>query len=397
MNRITQCLHGSGTVSEVLKHGHGTGKKVPGKYLAFSGMLRPVVFWNLTTRCNLSCVHCYNSSGSRSSGELSTEEAIAVIDDLSGMGVPLILFSGGEPLLREDIWDLAAYTKDKGIITSLSSNGTLIDAEVAGKIKESGIGYVGISLDGAKPRTHNRFRGSSDAFSRTIDAFGHCRDAEVRTGVRVTLTKANFRELDDLIDLALFLGASRFCLYWLVPSGRGTGDYERLQLNGDEVTEALGLLYGRAKEIDPSVMEFLTVDAPQDAIHLLASMRKDESEDLEDAESLVASLNGGCSAGSKVANISHQGFVYPCQFAQSEEFFVGDVRKTPFSRIWNDDSNPVLSLFRNKGMRFTGGCGECMHRELCGGGCMVRAYYTGKDFSAEDPFCFLLKGEGSLD
>ena len=302
------------------------------------GHVPPVVFWNLTDRCNLRCTHCYSSSGPgrTTEGELTTAEALGVIDDLADMGVPLILFSGGEPLLREDIWELARHAGKRGLKMALSTNGTLITPDIARRIRDSGIEYAGISLDGARAETHDRFRNSPGAFEQTIRAFSACREAGLRCGVRVTLTKENCRELEALVDLALSLGASRFCLYWLVPAGRGSDSYRRLQLDRDEVTKALGLLYRKAKETDPAAMEFLTVDAPQDCIHLLASMEKDGSEDLAEARGLLASLQGGCSAGTRVANIDAQGNVYPCQFARSGEFLVGNIRDQPFSRIWTD-------------------------------------------------------------
>ena len=391
MNRITQCMHGKGTVSGVMRHRDTSQTDIPSKYLAFSGMFRPVVFWNLTDRCNLSCTHCYNRSGPgcQTEGELSTAEALGLIDDLAEMNIPLILFTGGEPLMREDIWELAQYTRKKGIKMALSTNGTLITAEVALRIRESGIEYAGISLDGARALTHDRFRNSPGAFERTVAAFAMCREAGLRCGVRVTLTTENCSELEALIDLALTLGASRFCLYWLVPTGRGIESYERLQLGTNEVTDALTLLYRKAKETDPSSMEFLTVDAPQDCIHLLASMKQDGSPDLADARELLQSLNGGCSAGTRVANIDSHGNVYPCQFARSENFFVGNIKNLPFSRIWGNNANPVLAQFREKQACFGGRCAGCTYRELCGGGCRVRAYAVNGDFFAEDPFCFV--------
>ncbi|MDO9550166.1 MAG: radical SAM protein [Methanoregula sp.] len=391
MNRITQCMHGRGTVSGVMRHRHKPQADVPSTFLAFSGMYRPVVFWNLTDRCNLSCTHCYNKSGPERSmvGELTTKEAIAVIDDLAGMGVPLILFTGGEPLMREDIWELARHARSRGLKMALSTNGTLITPEVAVRIRECGIAYAGISLDGARAETHDRFRNSPGAFEQTLAAFAACKEAGLRCGVRVTLTKENRCELDALVDLALSLGASRFCLYWLVPTGRGIDSYARLQLDPDEVDEALSLLYRKAKQTDPASMEFLTVDAPQDCIHLLASMEKDGSEDLADAHELLASLKGGCSAGTRVANIDAQGNVYPCQFARSPEFLIGNIRDRPFSDIWADAENPVLVKFRHKEAQFGGRCGACRHRDLCGGGCRVRAHAVNGDFFAEDPFCFI--------
>lgn len=389
MNRITQCLHGKGTVSSMMA-GEGKTDEVRQEYLAYSPTFRPVIFWNLTRRCNLSCEHCYNASGSQgSSDELSTNEALAFLDDCRNLRVPVLLLTGGEPLMREDIWELASYARDLGIKTAISTNGTLITPEIANKIKESGIGYVGISLDGARAETHDRFRNSPGAFEKSVRAFSYCQDAGIRCGVRVTLTRENMYELGDLIDLALEIGACRFCVYWLVPSGRGAASYESLQLTRDEVFSALDLLQQYAQKTDPSAMEFLTVDGPQDAIHLLEWMEKNKSDDLPEAKSLVASMKGGCSAGIRVANVTETGDVYPCQFAQIPEFRIGSIREHPFSELWNDPENRVLKMFREKKEHLTGKCRSCSYLDLCGGGCRVRAYWQSGDFSAEDPFCFI--------
>lgn len=391
MNRITQCLHGRGTVSAVMKHQHKAGGEIPSRYLAFSGVYKPVIFWNITNRCNLSCDHCYSRSGPPCSndGELTTGEAFGLIDDLAGMGVPLILFSGGEPLVREDLFELAGRAASRGIKTALSTNGTLITKENAWGIKESGIEYAGISLDGAREQTHDRFRNARGSFRRASEAFAYCRDAGVRSGVRVTMTRENYGELEALIDYALSVGASRFCLYWLVPSGRGRETYRRLQLGREQMTGALDLLYRKAKEIDPETMEFLTVDSPQDCIHLLRSMEDDDSPDVTEARNLMESLHGGCSAGSRVANIDPWGNVYPCQFARSKDFFIGNIREKPFSAIWGDDNHQVLAMFRDKYHLVTGKCSGCRYFQLCGGGCRVRAWAVSGNFSAEDPFCFI--------
>jgi radical SAM protein with 4Fe4S-binding SPASM domain len=391
MNRITQCLHGRGTVSELMRHRHRPPGQVPSRLLAFANLPVPVVFWNLTNRCNLRCAHCYSRSDPRCAthDELTTTEARACIDDLASIRVPLILFTGGEPLLRGDVWELAEHAASKGIKTALSSNGTLITAEIARKIRRSGIEYVGISLDGARGETHDRFRSSPGSFSRAVAAFAHCRAAGVRCGVRVTLTRDNYRELGPLIDLAGSLGASRFCLYWLVPCGRGRDAYERLQLGGTEVTGALDLLCRVAQETDPATMEFLTVDAPQDCIHLLQMMERNGSPDLPDTRDLLRSLKGGCSAGTRVANIDPRGDVYPCQFARSADFFIGNIRTRPFSAIWADNAHPVIARFRTKTPSPGGKCGECRYLPLCGGGCRVRAHAATGDFFAEDPFCFV--------
>ncbi|MDD1728874.1 MAG: radical SAM protein, partial [Methanospirillum sp.] len=337
MNRITQCLHGKGTIS-IMMTGSQT-KEIRPEFLAYSSTsIRPVIFWNLTGRCNLLCSHCYNSSGpdQDADDELNTSEAISFIDDCGALGVPVLLLSGGEPLMRPDIWELAGHAHVLGIKTALSSNGTLITPEIAQKIRDAGIGYVGISLDGATAATHDKFRNSPGAFDRAVQAFSFCKDARIRCGVRVTLTRDNLHELGCLIDLALRIGACRFCVYWLVPSGRGADSYGQLQLSEQEVFSALDLLQQYAKKTDPSVMEFLTVDGPQDAVHLLQWMEQEGSEDLPEAINLVSSMKGGCSAGIRVANITPSGDVYPCQFAQMPEFHIGSIREKRFSEIWND-------------------------------------------------------------
>src|SRR5512133_851652 len=217
MIRITQFVHGKGTVSDAIKHRQKAPGEMPRHLLAFSEKRRPIIFWNLTNRCNLSCSHCYINAhpGARRDDELSTAEMKAVIDDLAAMGTPLILLSGGEPLVREDFWEIAGYIQEKGMKSALSTNGTLIDPAVALRLKKTGVEYVGVSLDGATPATHDRFRNRAGSFEESVRALRACRGIGLPCGVRITVTKDNFRELGPLIDLAVEVGASRFCVYWL--------------------------------------------------------------------------------------------------------------------------------------------------------------------------------------
>ena len=219
-------------------------------------------------------------------------EALGLIDDLAEMGVPLILFTGGEPLMREDIWELAQHAGKKGIKMALSTNGTLITPEIARRIKENGIEYAGISLDGATAETHDRFRNSPGAFMRTVAAFAACHEAGLRCGVRVTLTKENCGELEELVDLAFSLGASRFCLYL----ARSHRPWDRVICHDCSWTRSGNRSphppLPESKGNDPSVMEFLTVDAPQDCIHLLASMEQDGSADIAEARGSCSPLGG---------------------------------------------------------------------------------------------------------
>jgi radical SAM protein with 4Fe4S-binding SPASM domain len=388
MIRITQLVHGKGTVSEALKHRNKPPHQVPSGLLAFAETRRPVIFWNITNKCNLACTHCYISAKPQLDGsdELSLEEAKAFIADLAEMRIPLLLFTGGEPLVRKDFWELADYATAKGLKTALSTNGTLITKEVAAKIKALGIEYVGVSLDGAKEETHDAIRNQPGCFKRAVQALRNCAEIGLKAGIRVTITMDNYREIADLLDLSHDLSIPRFCVYWLVPSGRGKEIYN-LQLEPREVAHIFDLLYQRARDLNPAEMEILTVDAPQDGIYLLNKLKEDDSPEYENALRLLEYTGDSCSAGDRVANVDPVGNVYPCQFAQLEEFKIGNVRERKFSELWNDPENPVLAVFREKTKFLKGKCGSCVYKELCGGGCRIRAYAQYEDIWAEDPLC----------
>ncbi|NLB00943.1 MAG: radical SAM protein [Methanomicrobiales archaeon] len=393
MNRITRCIHASGTVSEMLRH--RAGERTPSGMLAFSELRRPVVFWNITNRCNLLCSHCYIRAGPgrEREDELTTEEGLRLIDDLAAMRVPLLLFSGGEPLVREDFWDLAGHAKERGLTTTLSTNGTLITPAVARRLLDAGVEYAGVSLDGATAETHDGMRNVPGSFDKAVAALDNCRSAGLKCGVRVTATRENHTEIPALIDLSLDVGAERFCVYWLVPSGRGGEGYDVRQLRSQEIAALLDLLIEKARDVDPAVMEFLTVDAPQDAVYLLKRLEKDDPPAYESMCTLLAHAGVGCSAGDRIANIDPSGAVYPCQFAQMDGLRVGNVREKPFSTIWNDPENRILTDFRRKKDLVGGSCGRCSYRDRCGGGCRIRAFADTGDLWAEDPLCPLRREE----
>ncbi len=390
MIRITQLVHGEGTVSEALKHRKKPPHQVPSGLIAFAETHRPVVFWNITNKCNLACAHCYINAGSGSDSdgedELSLEEAKAFIADLADVRIPLLMFTGGEPLVRKDFWELADYATAKGLKTALSTNGTLITKEVAAKIKAIGIEYVGVSLDGAKEETHDAIRNQPGSFKKAVQALKNCVEIGLTSGIRITITRDNYREIASLIDLSLELEVPRFCVYWLVPSGRGKEIYER-QLEPHETSPIFDLLYQRADDMDQGKMEFLTVDAPQDGIYLLNKLKEEDSQGYENALKLLQFTGDSCSAGDRVANVDPAGNVYPCQFAQLEEFKIGNVRERKFSKLWIDSENPILAAFREKTNLLKGKCASCVYKELCGGGCRIRAYAEYGDIWAEDPLC----------
>ncbi len=380
MIRFTYLVHGEGPVS-------GTAARRSRRALA-ERHRGPVVFWNITARCNLACAHCYLRSGPgrRREDELTTDEATALIDDLALADVPLLLFSGGEPLMREDFWVLAEHARDRGLSAGLSTNGTLITSGIAQRLQDVGIGYAGISLDGATAATHDAFRGVAGSFDRSVQALRNCIDAGLRCGVRFTVTKRNHGELGDLIALARALGVHRFCVYWLVPSGRGSDVHADLQVAPGEMQAILDLIYRETIRTDPATMEFLTVDAPQDGAYLLERLQGDGSPAYDRAYSLLAHM-GGCSAGRRVANIDPSGDIYPCQFARFEEFRVGNVRDRPFDVIWNDPDNEVLATFRSGGSEPGNRCGACGWQEICDMGCRIRAYARHGDLGGGDPLC----------
>ena len=350
MIRLTRLLHGTGTVSQAIKHRKDAPRDVPSGILAFTETRRPVIFWNITNKCNLACEHCYISAGpdKERAGELSTEEAKAFIDDVSEMGVPLLLFTGGEPLVRSDFWELAAHAKTKKLRAVISTNGTLITKNVAKRLKESGISYVGISIDGADPETHDAIRNQRESFAKAIQALKNCVEIDLKCGIRITASKDNVAEIPKLLDLCLELGVPRFCLYWLVPSGSGKGMYDDKQLNREEILETLDFLFEKAKTLDPNLIEILTVDAPQDGIYLLKKMKEENHPEYENAYKLLSFTGDSCSAGDRAANVDPVGYVYACQFAQRSELTVGNVRDRKFSEIWNNSDSEILAKFRAK-------------------------------------------------
>ena len=252
---------------------------------------------------------------------------------------------------------------------------------VARDLKAAGIGYTGISLDGARVSTHDAIRGVPGSFDRAVAGMHSCVEADLACGLRVTATRENAAELPAMLALARDIGIRRFCLYWLVPSGRGLDAAPTRQLSPDSVRTILDLLYRAAREIEPEEMEILTVDAPQDAAYILERIRRDDPDRYPDALR-DAEAHARCSAGDRVVNIDPSGHVYPCQFAQQPAFLLGDVCRRSFPEIWHDRDGLALRRFGNGREGGAGPCGSCAARALCGAGCRVRAGEGGGD-----PFC----------
>ena len=353
---------------------------------------RPIVVWNITRTCNLCCVHCYSSSEAKKyPGELTKEEAFRVVDDLAAYGVPGVLFSGGEPLARPDIFEIAAYARSKKLHVVFSTNGTLITPEIAKRFVDLGIAYVGISLDSADPATHDKFRGVAGAFERTMRGIRHCKAAGQKVGLRLTLTKVNADKIDALFDLIVREDINRACFYHLVPAGRGSA---LVQLTPKEERRAVSTIFRRTRELHEQgrPVEILTVDNHCDGVYLYLKLKAERHPRAETIYEMLKWNGGGTySSGVGIACIDFQGRVHPDQFWMHEN--LGNVRERPFSEIWQDTSHPLMAGLKNRLPLLKGRCGVCRFVQLCGGASRVRAQLLTGDPWAADPACYLTDEE----
>ncbi len=351
----------------------------------------PVVIWNLIRRCNLLCKHCYSISGDVDfPGELSTDEVFGVMDDLKGFRVPVLILSGGEPLLRPDIFEISKRAKEKGFYVGLSTNGTLIDERLIEPIAEIGYDYVGISLDGLG-ETHDRFRGRDGAFVDSLKAVRLCRANGIKVGLRFTMTVDNAHQLPALLDLAEDEGVDKFYLSHLVYAGRGNknrGDDARWQVTRD----AMNLMFERAWAAVEAGQhkEFVTGNNDADGVFLLYWARRRFPALADHLRAKLAQW-GGNASGVNVANIDNLGNVHPDTFWW--HYNLGNVRERRFSEIWADTRDPVMAGLKQRPRQIKGRCGACQYFDICGGNTRVRAMQLTGDPWDEDPACYLSDAE----
>lgn len=354
----------------------------------------PVVIWNLVRRCNLNCRHCYSLSADTDfPGELDTREVFAVMDDLRRFGVPALVLSGGEPLLRPDIFAISERAKSLGFYVALSSNGTLIDASMADAIAAAHYDYVGISLDGIG-KTHDRFRRKAGAFAVALAALRLCRDRGIKVGLRFTLTRANEDELPLLLALMDAERINKFYLSHLNYAGRGRHN------RGDDVLHrttrrAMDLIFDAAWQAvaQGAAKEFVTGNNDADGVYLLHWACTHFPEKVAHLRAKLAQW-GGNASGENVANIDNLGNVHPDTFWWRHT--LGNVRERPFSEIWQDLSDPIMAGLKMRPRRLGGRCGVCRHLDICGGNTRVRALDLTGDPWAEDPACYLHDAEIGL-
>lgn len=347
----------------------------------------PVVVWCATRRCNLNCMHCYSGGAGSTEGELSTEEARGMLQELADWGSPFVIFSGGEPFLREDLFQLGGFAADLGLQVIISSNGTAITREKASKAAEAGFAYVGVSLDGLA-ETNNAFRGRRDAYERALRGMRNLREAGIKTGLRFTMTRLNYQELPLLMELLVRERLHRLCVYHLEYGGRG-GAMRSYDLSPGERREAVKGLFRRTVEINQRhELEVLTVGNYADAAYLYLRVQR---EDPEKARRVYEHFlrNGGDGSGEKLAYVDERGNVFPSQFLRVN---LGNIRETEMREIWLSD-HEFLGKLRNREKLLKGRCAECVFLELCRGGSRARALAVHGDFGAPDPSCYLTPEE----
>jgi radical SAM protein with 4Fe4S-binding SPASM domain len=353
---------------------------------------RPIVVWSLTRTCNLKCIHCYTDSEAlKYPDELSTDQCKAVLADLADFGVPAVLFSGGEPLVRKDLFDLADYARSLDLHVVLSTNGTLITREIADRFVQLKFAYIGISLDSAIPEVHDKFRGMEGAFRKTMQGFRHCVDAGQKVGLRLTLTRHTVENLDRIFDFIEAEGINRACFYHLCPAGRGK---DLMALSPEQSRAAVDTIMNRTQDFvnRGKRIEILTVDNHCDGPYMYLRMLRDAHPRAKQVLDMLAWNGGGrYSSGVSIANIDFLGNVHADQFSMYRSF--GNVKKRKFSEIWQDTTDPIMAGLKDRLGLLKGRCGICRFKEVCGGSLRARAEISTGDPWAADPGCYLTDEE----
>lgn len=351
----------------------------------------PVVVWNCTRACNLKCRHCYAAAGPVAGGEeMDTLAARDFLEQLAAFRVPVLLLSGGEPLVRQDIFDLMAAAVKKGLRVTLSTNGTLIDRSTARELKKIGISYVGISLDGVEER-HDVFRGQKGAFAAALEGIRNCLAVDQRVGLRFTISRLNVDQLEEIFYLIREENIPRACFYHLVYSGRGS-ELAGEDLSHEESRAAMDLLIEATRRLKEQgrEVEILTVDNHADGVYLYLKLRRQDPERAAAVLELLR-LNGGNRSGIAIGAVDWAGNVHPDQFTTHHT--LGNVRERPFGEIWTDVSHPLLKALRDRKPLLKGRCSTCAWLDLCNGNCRARAESLTGDFWESDPACYLTDAE----
>ena len=372
-------------------HALNRGKLVTPKPAPVMSGSGPVVIWNLIRRCNLACKHCYATSADIDfEGELSTDEVYAVMDDLRAYGVSVLILSGGEPLLRPDIFEISHRAKEMGFYVGLSTNGTRITSDNIDAIAGVGYNYVGISLDGMRD-THDYFRRKAGAFDEAMRGIRLCLDIGIKVGLRLTLTQDNAEELPDLLQLMQDEQIDKFYLSHLNYAGRGNRNRDS-DLHHRMTRQAMDLLFETCwQDVQAELRrEFVTGNNDADGVYLLQWAERHLPEHVDSLRRQLLRW-GGNSSGINIANIDNLGTVHPDTMWW--DYSIGNVRERSFSEIWEDRSDPLMAGLKSAKRPLEGRCAECRHLAICGGNSRTRAWQLTGNPWAEDPGCYLTDAE----
>ncbi|RZD15435.1 MAG: radical SAM protein [Candidatus Acidulodesulfobacterium ferriphilum] len=347
-----------------------------------------LVFWELTARCNLKCIHCRaEAQTERQEDELSTEKCFAVIDELCGFSSPILILTGGEPLYRDDIFDIARYAAGKGLRVALATNGTLVNEKVAEQIKESGIKRVSISLDGANPQTHDTFRMIPGSFKSAFNGIRNLQKEGIEVQINTTIARHNEDEVKEILDLALNNNIKALHIFMLVPVGCGIQIADSQMLDKQKYEDVLSWFYDKTMELRGRI-ELKATCAPH-FFRIMHKRAKDEGITISPQTHGMAAVTKGCLAGSGVMFISRKGVVQPCGYLPVQ---AGNITKESVSEIWN--GSEVFLNLRDTGL-LKGKCGICEYKKVCEG-CRARAYYEKGDYMEEEPYCIYEPTKGRL-
>jgi radical SAM protein with 4Fe4S-binding SPASM domain len=391
MINISKLYCGRGGESDALRYSAADSSAVA---LAKADSAGPVVVYNCTSKCNLKCLHCYSSSQtSRCDDELDTAEAKKLLSQLAEVNCPVVLFSGGEPLLREDLFELLAEANRLNLRTVISTNGTLIDSAAADKLAQAGVSYAGVSIDGDE-KSHDKFRASKGSFKTALTGIENCQKAGIKTGLRFTITKSNAGQIPFVFELAASIGSRRICFYHLIRTGRAK------ELNGQTLTpqqtrQAVDTIIEKTDECVRKnlVDEVLTVGNHADGPFLLLKLLKENNTNFETARKLLLA-NGGNKTGEKIGCVSFNGSVHPDQFWHN--YSLGNTRDKTFRQIWANEDEPVISKLRNKKKFADQRCLRCKWLDLCKGNFRFLGPDPADKNWLNEPACYLADAEIGL-
>ncbi len=335
-----------------------------------------LIAWEITGACNLACKHCRAEALTDPfPDELSTKEAKALIDTFPLTGDPVVIFTGGEPLMREDVFELAEYAGSKGLRCVMAPNGTLINAQNAKKMRETGIQRCSISIDGPDASSHDEFRGVPGAFDAAVRGIEHLKSQGIEFQINTTVTRDNLNSFHNIFHLAEDLGAVAWHIFMLVPTGRGAALSEQI-ISAAEYERTLNWFYDFRKTTD---MHLKATCAPH-YYRIMRQRARAEGVAVDRENFGLDAMTRGCLGGIGFCFISHSGQVQPCGYLELD---CGQVRKQPFNEIW--ESSPQFMKFRDQ-PSYKGKCGVCEYHNVCGG-CRARAHTMSGDYLAEEPLC----------